>query len=311
MINASRKASEIADAKRGSFVEILPAGLVPYAQMMRLDRPIGWWLLLLPCWWGLLLAQTANGDHWPDLWIGFLFFLGAIVMRAAGCIVNDLADRDIDAKVERTRNRPLASGQVSVKAALIVLAVLLAIGLGILLQFNRTTIIAGIASLLIVAVYPLMKRVTYYPQFVLGLAFNWGALLGWSAVRGIIEWPAIILYLGGISWTMAYDTIYAHQDKEDDAVVGVKSTALKFGDSSIYWLAGFFAISLNLIDFSLWQVKAPWPAHAGVLAAALHALWQLKRFDGNDSARCLKLFRANRIFGLLIVFGLLIGLMLQ
>ncbi len=310
-MNASRKAAEIADAKRGSFVENLPPGLVPFAQMMRLDRPIGWWLLLLPCWWSLLLAQLANGDHFPDLWKGFLFLAGAIVMRAAGCIVNDLADRDIDAKVERTRNRPLASGQVSVKAAVAVLAMLLAIGFAILLQFNRFTVEIGMASLLIVAIYPLMKRVTYYPQFVLGLAFNWGALVGWTAIRGAIEWPAVLLYVGGISWTMAYDTIYAHQDKEDDAVVGVKSTALKFGDSSIYWLAGFFAIALNLIDFALWQVKAPWPAHAGVFAAALQALWQLKRFDGNDSERCLKLFRSNRIFGLLIVFGLLIGLMLQ
>jgi 4-hydroxybenzoate polyprenyltransferase len=311
MSDARRKAPEIADAKRGSFVEALPAVLMPFAQMMRLDRPIGWWLLLLPCWWGMLLAQLANGDRTPDLWKGALFLLGAIVMRAAGCIVNDLADRDIDAKVERTRNRPLASGQVSVNAVLVVLAALLAIGLLILLQFNRLTIVTGIASLLIVAIYPLMKRVTYYPQFILGLAFNWGALVGWTAIRGAIEWPALILYLGGISWTMAYDTIYAHQDKEDDAVVGVKSTALKFGDTSIYWLAGFFALALILIDFSLWQLKAPWPAHAGVIAAALQALWQLKRFDGNDSARCLKLFRSNRIFGLLVVCGLLIGLMTQ
>jgi 4-hydroxybenzoate polyprenyltransferase len=310
MSDARRNAPEIADAKRGSFVEALPASFKPYAQLMRLDRP-GWELLLLPCWWSLLLAQLVNGDHVPDLWKAGLFLVGAKVMRGAGCVVNDLADRDIDAKVERTRNRPLASGQVSVKAALVLLAVLLAIGLIILLQFNRFTVIVGAASLLIVAIYPLMKRVTYYPQFVLGLAFNWGALLGWTSIRGTIELPALMLYLGGISWTMAYDTIYAHQDKEDDAVVGVKSTALKFGDNSIYWLAGFFALALNLIDYSLWQVKAPWPAHAGVLAAALQALWQLKRFDGNDSALCLKLFRANRIFGLLVVFGLLIGFMFQ
>ncbi|MEO6606997.1 MAG: 4-hydroxybenzoate octaprenyltransferase [Aestuariivirga sp.] len=309
MSDARRKPPEIADAKRGSFVGALPANVVPFAQMMRLDRPIGWWLLLLPCWWGLLLSQLANGERQPNWWIAALFLVGAIVMRAAGCIVNDLADRDIDAKVERTRNRPLASGRVSIKAALVLLGLLLAVGLAILLQFNTFTVLTGIASLLIVAIYPLMKRITYYPQFVLGLAFNWGALLGWTAMRGKIELPAILLYLGGISWTMAYDTIYAHQDKEDDAIVGVKSTALKFGDSSIFWLAGFFALALNLIDFSLWQVKAPWPAHAGVFAAACHALWQLKRFDGNDSTCCLKLFRANRIFGLLIVCGLLIGLM--
>ena len=278
-----------------------------YSQLVRFNRPVGTWLLLWPALWALWIG----GEGTPNQKVLIVFVLGVVVMRAAGCIVNDLADRDIDAKVERTRNRPLASGQVSVKAALALLAVLLAIGLAILLQFNRFTVEIGMASLLIVAIYPLMKRVTYYPQFVLGLAFNWGALVGWASVLGTIEWPAVLLYLGGISWTMAYDTIYAHQDKEDDAIVGVKSTALKFGDNSIYWLAGFFALALNLIDFSLWQVKAPWPAHAGVFAAALQALWQLKRFDGNDSVRCLKLFRSNRIFGLVIAFGLLIGLMFQ
>jgi 4-hydroxybenzoate polyprenyltransferase len=308
MSDARRNGLEIADASKGSFVEALPPGLKPFAQLMRLERPIGWWLLLLPCWWGLLLAQLANGDHQPDWWKAALFLIGAIVMRGAGCIVNDLADRDIDAKVERTRNRPLASGQVSVKAALVLLAVLLAIGLAVLLQFNRFTIFTGMASLVIVAVYPLMKRVTYYPQFVLGLAFNWGALVSWTAIRGSIDLPALVLYAGGISWTMAYDTIYAHQDKEDDAVVGVKSTALKFGDNSIYWLTGFFALALVLIDASLWLIHASLIPHLAVGAAAVHAAWQLSRFDGNDSDRCLKLFRANRIFGLLIVCGLLIGL---
>ncbi len=311
MSDARRKAPEIADAKRGSFVGALPANMVPFAQMMRLDRPIGWWLLLLPCWWGLLLAQLANGERQPNLQMAALFLVGAIVMRAAGCIVNDLADRDIDAKVERTRNRPLASGRVSINGALVLLGLLLAVGLAILLQFNTFTVITGIASLLIVAIYPLMKRITYYPQFVLGLAFNWGALLGWTAIRGKIELPAVLLYLGGISWTMAYDTIYAHQDKEDDAVVGVKSTALKFGDSSLYWIGGFFALAIVLIDSSLLQIKAPLITHIGVMAAGIHAIWQLSRFDGNDSIRCLKLFRANRIFGLLIVCGLLIGLMTQ
>ena len=311
MNDARSNQTEIADALNGTFVGALPDAWKPYAQMMRLDRPIGWWLLLLPCWWGLLLAQLANGDHWPDWWKVLLFFVGAIVMRGAGCVVNDLADRDIDAKVERTRNRPLASGRVSVKSALILLALLLALGLLILLQFNRFTVITGMASLLIVAIYPLMKRVTYYPQFVLGLAFNWGALLGWTSLRGSLEWPALLLYFGGISWTMAYDTIYAHQDKQDDAIVGVKSTALKFGASSIYWLAGFFGLSLLLIDAALWQAHAPWLTQLGVAAAAIHAMWQLSRFNGDDSESCLKLFRANRMFGLLIVAGLGIGLIIR
>ena len=299
--------TKIADAVKASWVDLLPAVLMPYAQLMRLDRPIGWWLLLLPCWWGLALAQIADGGGGPDLWKAFLFLIGAIVMRGAGCTLNDIVDRDIDNKVERTRLRPLPAGLISLRSAFVFLAVQLLAGLLILLQFNRFTIITAIASLAIVAVYPFMKRITYWPQVVLGFAFNWGALVGWTSVHSSISLAPILLYLGGVSWTLAYDTIYAHQDKDDDALIGVKSTALKFGDATIYWLVFFFTLALALIDASLWLVSAPLPAHIGVAGAAMHAAWQISRFDGNDSQICLKLFRANRLFGVIILLGLLIG----
>ncbi len=297
----------IADAVKISWLERLPPSFLPYAQLMRLDRPIGWWLLLLPCWWGLMLAQLSNGGGLPNLYFAVLFLVGAIVMRGAGCVVNDLADRDIDAKVERTRLRPLPSGRVKAKSAVVFLCALMLAGLIILLQFNYLTIKTAIASLAIVVVYPFMKRITSWPQFVLGLAFNWGAIVGWTAVTGAITLSCLTLYAGGIFWTLAYDTIYAHQDKEDDALIGVKSTALMFGKSTVYWLAFFFAASLALIDTSLWLVSAPLTAHIGIAAAALHAAWQVARFDDTNATLCLQLFRANRDFGLIICVGLLIG----
>lgn len=299
--------TKIADAAAASWVDNLPNSLIPYAQLMRLDRSIGWWLLLLPCWWGLALAQIAAGGGLPDLWKAFLFLIGAIVMRGAGCTLNDIVDRNIDNKVERTRLRPLPAGLISVRSAFIFLVAQLLLGFVILLQFNYLTSITAIASLAIVAVYPFMKRITYWPQVVLGLAFNWGALLGWTSVHNSIALAPILLYLGGISWTLAYDTIYAHQDKDDDALIGVKSTAIRFGGATIYWLVFFFALALALIDASLWLVSAPLPAHVGVVGAALHAAWQVSRFDGNNSLMCLKLFRANRMFGVIVLLGLLIG----
>ena len=287
-------------------MERLPRVLIPYAQLMRLDRP-GWELLLLPCWWGLALGQIASGGGLPDLWKAFLFLIGAKIMRGAGCTLNDIVDRDIDNKVERTRMRPLPAGLISLRSAFLFLAAQLLLGLVILLQFNGLTIVTAIGSLAIVAIYPFMKRITYWPQVVLGLAFNWGALLGWTSVHNSISLAPILLYLGGISWTLAYDTIYAHQDKDDDALIGVKSTALRFGDATINWLAFFFALALTLIDASLWLVSAPLLAHVGVAGAAMHAAWQVSRFDGDDSHMCLKLFRANRMFGVIILLGLLIG----
>jgi 4-hydroxybenzoate polyprenyltransferase len=299
--------TKIADAVKASWVDHLPAALIPYAQLTRLDRPIGWWLLLLPCWWGLVLAQIAAGGGWPDLWKAFLFLIGAIVMRGAGCTLNDIIDRDIDDKVERTRLRPLPAGLISLRSAFLFLGGQLLVGLAILLQFNRLTIITAIASLAIVAIYPFMKRITYWPQVVLGLAFNWGALLGWTSVHNGFSLAPILLYVGGISWTLAYDTIYAHQDKDDDALIGVKSTALRFGDATIYWLVFFFTLALVLIDASLWLVSAPLPAHVGVAGAAMHGAWQISRFDGHNAQMCLKLFRANRLFGVIILIGILIG----
>ena len=296
----------IADASPGNWVDrVLPEGARPYARLARLDRPIGWWLLLLPCWWGMLLAAIAQGAR-PSLWYAVLFLAGAIVMRGAGCTLNDIADRDFDARVERTRLRPIASGQVSVAGAFAFLAAQGLIGLIVLLQFNRYTIVLGAASLLIVAVYPFMKRITYWPQLVLGLAFNWGALVGWSAVQGGLSAAPLLLYLGGIFWTLAYDTIYAHQDKDDDVLIGVKSTALNFGRHTLPWLAGFFALALVFIDAAIWLAGGSLIAHIGLAAAAVHAAWQLARFDGNDAARCLRLFRSNRTFGLLILAPLLL-----
>jgi 4-hydroxybenzoate polyprenyltransferase len=302
----------VADAPADNWVDrFMPPGFRPFARLMRLDRPIGWWLLLLPCWWGLTLAQIAGEGGVPKLWYGLLFLLGAIIMRGAGCTLNDIADRDFDAKVARTRSRPIPSGQVSVQAAFIFLILQCLLGLVILLQFNWTTVAIGAASLVIVAIYPFMKRFTYWPQVFLGLAFNWGALVGWSAIHDGLALPALFLYLGGISWTLAYDTIYAHQDKEDDVLIGVKSTALKLGSASAWWIGGFFVLALLFIEASLWLAHAHLLAHMGVAAAALHAAWQISRLEIDNPQRCLQLFRSNRDFGLFILLGLLLDTLIQ
>ncbi len=291
----------IADAGRDNWVErLLPEGLKPYAQLMRLDRPIGWWLLLLPCWWGLFLAQISKGGGSPNLWFATLFLLGAIIMRGAGCTLNDILDRDYDGRVARTKGRPIPSGRVSVKQALAFLAGQCLLGPVVLLQFNFYTVGLAMASLLIVAIYPLMKRITNWPQLVLGLAFNWGALVGWSAVEGSLSWPPLMFYLGGVFWTLAYDTIYAHQDREDDVLIGVKSTARYFGESTKGWLIGFFVLAVISMDAALWLAGASYIAHMGMGFAALHAGWQIKQLETNNSALCLRLFKSNRDFGLII-----------
>ena len=295
----------IADAGRDNWVErLLPVAMQPYAQLMRLDRPIGWWLLLLPCWWGLFLAQVSQGGGLPNLWFTFLFLVGAVVMRGAGCTLNDIVDRDFDGRVARTKGRPIPSGRVSVRRALIFLAAQSLLGLAILLQFNFHTVVLAMVSLLIVAIYPFMKRITNWPQLVLGLAFNWGALVGWSSVQSSLSWPPAFIYLGGIFWTLAYDTIYAHQDREDDVLIGVKSTAVHFGENTKGWLGGFFALALISIDAALWLAGASFIAHMGVVLAALHAGWQIKRLETNNSALCLRLFKSNRDFGLFIAIFL-------
>ena len=303
----ARVTTHIADAKPVNWVERhVPSAALPYAQLMRLDRPIGWWLLLLPCWWALVLGQIAAGGGMPNLWHGFLFLIGAIVMRGAGCTLNDMADQKFDAIVERTRNRPLASGRVSRKQAFVFLALLCLLGFAVLLQFNWYSVVLGASSLLIVAIYPFMKRITHWPQFVLGLAFNWGALIGWTATHTSLSPAALLLYAGGISWTLAYDTIYAHQDKEDDVLIGVKSTALLFGANTKPWLAGFFGLSVVLMASALWQVNAGIASYIGLVGATLHVAWQTTSFDHTNPNQCLKLFKSNRTFGLLFLAGLLL-----
>lgn len=305
---ASPVSRPVADAAHANWVDrFLPEGLKPYARLARLDRPIGWWLLLIPCWWGLALASLA--DKSPVRWdYAALFLAGAIIMRGAGCTLNDILDRDLDAAVARTRSRPIPSGQVSVAGAVAFLVLQCLAGFVILFFFNRFTILVGAASLLLVAIYPLMKRITYWPQIFLGLAFNWGALVGWSAMQDSLSTPPLVLYAGGLFWTLAYDTIYAYQDRDDDILIGVRSTALRFGDRPLPWIGTFFALALCAIDLSLWMVHAPLIAHSGIIAAACHALWQCKTLKITDPQRCLMLFKSNRTFGLLVLGGFLAGI---
>jgi 4-hydroxybenzoate polyprenyltransferase len=292
------------DIPRRSWVELLlPRSVRPYAGLMRLDRPIGAWLLVLPCWWSITLGSIGS----PDPWLLVLFGLGALVMRSAGCTYNDIVDRDIDAKVERTSTRPLPSGQISVRAANAFLVFQLAIGLTILLQLNSFAIWLGAASLILIATYPFMKRITYWPQAWLGLTFNWGALMGWAAVYGEVNTVALFLYAAGFFWTLGYDTIYAHQDKEDDVLAGVKSSALALGRYTKVFVAVVYATSISLISAA---ALIPFPISiptAVVLAAAgLHLAWQVVTLDINDHANCLRRFRSNRDFGLLVVGALLL-----
>jgi 4-hydroxybenzoate polyprenyltransferase len=298
----SEATGRVADAT-GNWVDTsAPAWTRPYLRLTRLDRPIGWWLLLLPCWWSAALAAVAAGEWGPDPWHVLLFLIGAIVMRGAGCTWNDLVDRDIDARVERTRSRPIPSGQVSVRAAVAFLALQALVGLLVLLQFNRFAIGAGIASLAVVAVYPFMKRVTYWPQIFLGLAFSWGALMGWAAAFGRLDLPAYLLYAGSIAWVIHYDTIYAHQDREDDALVGLKSTALLFGANTRPALALFSTLAVILIGLAGYTAGAGIVFALGLAAFAAHLAWQVKTIDVADPALCLRLFKANRDAGL-ILFG--------
>jgi 4-hydroxybenzoate polyprenyltransferase len=295
---------QVADSVEGHWAEKwLPEAIRPYARLARLERPIGWWLLLLPGWWSIALATVYRGGGLPDPLLLALFLIGAVLMRGAGCTFNDLVDRDVDGKVARTRGRPLPSGQVSPGSAVLFMLALVLAALLILVQFNAFSIVLGLASAAPIAVYPFMKRVTDWPQLFLGVAFNWGALLGWTAVTGSLAWPPLLLYAGGIAWTLAYDTIYAHQDKEDDLLIGLKSTALKFGALTPRWLALFFTLALLLIWLAGLLAGAGWVFTTAIVAAAFHAIWQLRHLDIADPGRCLMLFRSNRDFGLLIVAG--------
>ena len=303
--------ARVADAT-GNWVDTrAPSWSRPYLRLARFDRPIGSWLLLMPCWWSAALAAGVAHDVSQLPLVIALFFIGAFVMRGAGCTWNDITDRDLDAKVERTRSRPLPAGQVSVKQALGFLVLLALIGLAVLLQFNRFAVITGIASLLIVAIYPFMKRITWWPQVVLGLAFSWGALMGFAVILERIDLTALVLYAGSIAWVIGYDTIYAHQDAEDDALIGVKSTARLFGARTHLALTVFYSLAVVLIGLALALGAARWPAWIGLVAFAAHLGWQIRRLDISDPALCLRIFKSNRDAGLLLFAGLLVDAVIR
>ena len=300
----TRVAADPSDIRPDDWVERwLPAALRPYARLARLDRPIGTWLLLFPAWWGLALAAAG----WPDPRLFALFALGAVVMRGAGCTLNDIADREYDGRVARTRLRPLPSGAVSVPQALVFLGAQLALGAAVLFSLDRAAILLGIAVLALIGTYPFMKRLTYWPQVFLGLNFNWGALLGWAAVKGALAWPPLLLYLGGVFWTIGYDTIYAHQDKEDDARIGVKSSALALGARTGPALVAFYAAAVLLWAAAGAADRLAWPFWLGLGAAAGQLLWQAARAKTSDPADCLAKFRTNRWVGWLVLAAIVAG----
>ena len=288
-----------------------PVWTRPYLRLARFDRPIGSWLLLMPCWWSAALAAGVARDVSGLPLTVLLFFIGAFVMRGAGCTWNDITDRHLDTMVERTRSRPIPAGQVSVLQAFLFLVLQALVGLAVLLQFNRFAIWTGIASLAIVAIYPFMKRITYWPQVTLGLAFSWGALMGFAVTLGRIDAAALVLYAGSICWVIAYDTIYAHQDAEDDVLVGIKSTALLFGENTKPALTIFYSAAVVLIGIALWLAGAGWPAALGLAAFAAHLAWQVRRLDISDSALCLRIFKSNRDAGLLLFAMLVIDAVLR
>jgi len=298
-------AGRVADST-GNWVDgFAPAWTRPYLRLARLDRPIGSWLLLMPCWWSVGLA-AIHAHSQVNLWHLVLFFVGAFAMRGAGCTWNDIVDRDLDTQVERTRSRPIPAGQVTVAAAAGFLLLQALVGLVVLLRFNWFTVYVGFLSLAVVAVYPFMKRITYWPQIVLGLAFSWGALMGWPATFGRLDLPAFLLYAGAISWVIGYDTIYAHQDREDDALIGIKSTALLFGERTKTMLALFYALAVALIALAGWRAGGGVVFALGLGAFAAHLAWQIMRLDIHDPVLCLVVFKSNRDAGLILFAGLVL-----
>ncbi|MFL9827266.1 4-hydroxybenzoate octaprenyltransferase [Rhodoplanes sp. SY1] len=287
-----------------------PSAVKPYLRLSRFDRPIGAWLLLIPCWWSAALAAVAAGWSLPNLWHLILFFVGAFVMRGAGCTWNDIADHDIDKKVERTRLRPIASGAVTLSQALAYAILQSLVGFLVLIQLNGFAIATGIASLGIVALYPFMKRVTYWPQIVLGLAFSWGALMGWAAAFGQLDLAPILLYLGAIAWVIGYDTIYAHQDRADDLFAGIKSTALLFGADTRRMLMLFYGTAVVLIGLAGYAAGGGYWFVVGLGAFAIHLGWQITTLDIDDTDRCLMQFRSNRDAGLLLFAGMVLDALL-
>ena len=295
------KAASVADASAKNWVDrYAPAWLLPYLRLARADRPVGFFLLALPCFWSVALAGRSIGAPYPDPFLLILFAVGAIAMRAAGCTYNDIVDRDIDASVARTRSRPLPSGQLSVTAAVLFMLALCLVGLGVLLSLNSFSVLLGLGVIPIVALYPFMKRISHWPQAVLGLAFNWGALMGWAAVLGRLDAAPLVLYGGAIAWTIGYDTIYAHQDREDDALIGMKSTALRFGRATQTWLSAFYALAWSAILVAGLLSGAGGVFVVGMGLAGAQLAWQVMTLDIDDADNCLARFRSNRDFGLLI-----------
>lgn len=307
----SNAATPVADATANWVDTHAPLWARPYLRLARSDRPIGWWLLLLPCWWSAALAAGIAGELRSLPGVLVLFLIGAIVMRGAGCTWNDITDRKLDASVERTRSRPIPAGQVTVTQAAIFLVAQALIGLLVLLQFNTFAIITGVSSLLVVAIYPFMKRITYWPQSVLGLAYSWGALMGFAVILERIDITAIALYIGSIAWVIAYDTIYAHQDTEDDVLIGIKSTALLFGERTKMALTIFYSLAVVFIGIALWQGGSHWLAWAGLAAFAVHLGWQVRTIEIGNSPLCLRLFKSNRNAGLVLFGGLLADAVLR
>ena len=295
--------SDVADAQSHWINNWPIKSMRPFLRLARADRPIGILLLLWPCWWSVLLSGGTQ-KLFSDIWLLTLFGIGAIVMRSAGCTYNDIIDRDFDAQVARTKNRPIPSGEVSVKQAGFFMIACCLIGLIVLLQFNIFTVFLGIASLGIVAIYPFMKRITYWPQSVLGLAFAWGALMGWASVKGTLDAAPVALYLATVFWTIGYDTIYAHQDKEDDALLGLKSTALRFGKQTKFWLTAFYTMTVLCLVCAGLLAGVTFIYFVGLSLAAFHLIWQIVTLDIHDAENCLLRFRSNRDFGAIIFASL-------
>jgi 4-hydroxybenzoate polyprenyltransferase len=307
-----QRPSPIPDASAYNWIDrAAPRTWLPYLRLARFDRPIGAWLLLFPCWWGQAMAELSIGRPYPNLWYVVLFLAGAFIMRGAGCTYNDIVDRDFDARVQRTAARPIPSGQVSVLQAWMFFVALCLAGLLILAQFNPFTILLGASSLLLIAIYPFMKRYTFWPQLVLGLTFKWGALVGWAAVTGGLSAAALALYAGSILWTIGYDTIYAHQDKEDDLLVGLKSTALRFGAATHRWLVGLYTGAVLL-----WGIAGALAGGRAVFFLALacaagQLAWQVSTLDTADRYNCLARFKSNQFVGWLLFLGLVADMALK
>ena len=291
------------DIVHASWVGRMPKSIQPYLILMRADRPIGTWLLLFPCWWSLALASKTA----PSLYYAALFAVGAFIMRGAGCVMNDLADRNYDGQVARTATRPIPNGDVTPKQAATFMGFLCLLGLSILLQFNTYTVVLGAASLGLVFIYPFCKRWTYWPQVILGLTFNWGALVGWSAVTGDIAIAPLCIYFAGLFWTLGYDTIYAHQDKEDDVMVGIKSTALRLGDKTVPALWVFYGLTIGLIGVGGTLAGLSGLFYVGLAFTAAHLIWQILRVDIHDPQNCLMIFKSNKWFGWLLLCAILMG----